>query len=277
VVNLGALAISQQLLRIDGEAFVPFALVALLIGAATLPVVATRLAQPVLQPTPRLRLNRLLAAAPSAGAGALLSGLAMGAFWGLLPVYLQDTGLRTADVGTTMSVAIVGGALLQWPLGRLSDRHDRRVALALVCAAASVLALLALPVGGQRLASLAVIFLYGGMAFAVYPIVVAHLVDHLPPDDLMSASSSVLLIFGIGSATGPMLAGVLMSALGPWSLFGWFALIHGLAAAYSAYRYQTFRRTLGAEVAFRPMLRTTPSALELMPETDAPEPSAAPG
>jgi MFS family permease len=122
-----------------------------------------------------------------------------------------------------------------------------------------------------------VIFLFGGMAFAVYPIVVAHLVDHLPPEDLMAASSSVLLVFGIGSATGPMLAGLLMSWLGPWSLFGWFALTHGAAATYSGYRYQTFRRTLAAGTHFRPMLRTTPSALELMPETDAPEASAAPG
>jgi MFS family permease len=60
----------------------------------------------------------------------------MGAFWGLLPVYVLGTGVQAGAVGTTMSVAIVGGALLQWPLGRLSDRHDRRVALALVCAAA---------------------------------------------------------------------------------------------------------------------------------------------
>lgn len=277
VVNLGALAIAQQLLRIGGEPYVLFLVVALLVGAATLPVVATRLAQPVLQPSPRLRLSRLFAAAPSAGAGALLSGLAMGAFWGLLPVYVLGTGVQAGAVGTTMSVAIVGGALLQWPLGRLSDRHDRRVALALVCAAAGVLALLALVSSGQRLASLAVIFLYGGMAFAVYPIVVAHLVDHLPPEDLMAASSSVLLVFGIGSATGPMLAGLLMSWLGPWSLFGWFALTHGAAATYSGYRYQTFRRTLAAGTHFRPMLRTTPSALELMPETDAPEASAAPG
>jgi len=274
VVNLVALALAQQLLRIDGQPFVLFIVVALLICAATLPVVATRLAQPVLQPTPRLRLHRLFAVAPSAGAGALLSGLAMGAFWGLLPVYVRNTSLDATDVATTMSVAIAGGAVLQWPLGRLSDHHDRRIALALVCAAACVLAMLAPLLTGQRLAALATIFFYGGMAFAVYPIVVAHLVDHLPPEDLMSASSSVLLIYGIGSATGPILAGALMTAVGPWSLFGWFALTHGAAAAYAAHRYRTFRRGRGAEAHFRPMLRTTPSALELLPETD--DPAAAP-
>ncbi len=276
VVNLGALALAQQLLRIDGQPFVLFTVVALLICAATLPVVATRLAQPVLQPTPGLRLNRLFAVAPSAGVGALLSGLGMGAFWGLLPVYAKGTGFDASEVGNYMSVAIVGGALLQWPLGRLSDRHDRRIALALVCAAACTLAALAPFLASLRGASLAMIFLYGGMAFAVYPIVVAHLVDHLAPEDLMSASSSVLLIYGIGSALGPLIAGALMSATGPWSLFGWFALVHGITAVYAGYRYRTFRRTRADEAHFRPMLRTTPSALELMPETDGPGTPEAP-
>ncbi|TAL90604.1 MAG: MFS transporter [Rhodanobacter sp.] len=276
VVNLGALALAQQLLRIDGQPFVLFTVVALLICAATLPVVATRLAQPVLQPTPKLRLSRLFAAAPSAGVGALLSGLGMGAFWGLLPVYVKNTGFEAAEVGTYMSVAIVGGALLQWPLGRLSDRHDRRIALALVCAAAGALAIVAPFLAGLRMASLTIIFLYGGTAFAVYPIVVAHLVDHLPPEDLMAASSSVLLLYGVGSALGPLIAGALMSATGPWSLFGWFALVHGAIAVYAGYRYQTFRRTGADEAHFRPMLRTTPSALELMPETDGPEMPDAP-
>lgn len=276
IVNLGALALAQQLLRIDGQPFVLFTVVALLICAATLPVIVTRLAQPELQPTPRLRLSRLFAAAPSAGVGALLSGLAMGALWGLLPVYVQETGFKATGVATYMSVAIVGGALLQWPLGRLSDRHDRRIALALVCTAACALAALAPLLTGLRAASLAMIFLYGGMAFAVYPIVVAHLVDHLPPEDLMTASSSVLLIYGIGSALGPLIAGGLMSALGGWSLFGWFALTHGAIAVYAGYRYQTFRRSRAEDAHFRPMLRTTPSALELMPETDGPEPFAVP-
>lgn len=270
-VNLGSLALAQQLLHIDGQPFVLFIVVALLICAATLPVVATRLAQPVLQPTPRLRLTRLFAAAPSAGAGALLSGLAMGAFWGLLPVYVKDTGFNAAQVGTYMSVAIVGGALLQWPMGRLSDHHDRRIALALVSAVACALAIVAPFLAGMQVASLVMIFLYGGMAFAAYPIVVAHLVDHLPPEDLMAASSSVLLIYGIGSALGPLIAGVLMTSLGSWSLFGWFALTQGATAAYAGYRYQTFQRTLSDEAHFRPMLRTTPSALELMPETDGPD------
>ena len=264
VVNLCGLALGQQLLRIPGESFVLFAVVALLVCAATLPVLVTRQAQPQQQATPKLQLGLLFNVAPTAGAGALLSGLAMGAFWGLLPVYARTSGFDATTTGTYMSIAILGGAALQWPLGRLSDRHDRRIALALVSAAAALLALAGIAFGGRLFPEMATVFLFGGMSFAVYPILVAHLVDHAPPEDLLAASSSVLLVYGVGSALGPLIAGVAMSVFGAWSLFAWFALSHGVLAAYAIWRYRVFRRVPADTPAFQPMLRTTPTALRLL-------------
>jgi MFS family permease len=264
VVNLCSLALAQQLLRLGGQAFVLFTVIALAICAATLPVLLTRQAQPQPQATPKLQLGLLFDVAPTAGAGALLSGLAMGAFWGLLPVYARRIGFDTAEVGTYMSVAILGGAALQWPLGRLSDHRDRRVVLAWIAAAAALLAIAAIAAGGREWLAMAVIFLFGGMAFAVYPIVVAHLVEHVQPDNLLAASSSVLLVYGVGSALGPLIAGVLMSGTGTSSLFAWFAGTHGALAAYAWYRYNVRRREPLQERRFQLMLRTTPAALRLL-------------
>lgn len=265
VVNLGALALAQLLLRFEGgPGFLLFVGVALLVCAATLPVLLTRQAQPQLQPAPRLELRRLLAVAPIAGAGALVSGLAMGAFWGLLPVYFTRLGHDAGAIGGFMCTAIVGGAALQWPLGRLSDRHDRRLVIALTCAAAAALAL-SIPVSGAAAwATYGSVFLYGGLAFSTYPIVVAHLLDHLPSDDLLAASSSVLLINGIGAALGPLLAGALMAALAPAALFGWFAALQGALALYAGWRYHTHRRAPALAPQFHPMLRTSPASLELI-------------
>lgn len=275
VVNLGALALAQLLLRFEGgPGFVLFVAVALLVCAATMPLLLTRQAQPQLQPAPRLHLRRLLAAAPIAGAGAMASGLAMGAFWGLLPVYFARQGQDAGAVGTLMCAAILGGAALQWPLGRLSDRHDRRLVIALTCAAAAALAL-ALPLGSGTAAAYALVFLYGGMAFSTYPIVVAHLLDHLPPEDLLAASSSVLLLNGIGAALGPLLAGALMAALAPAALFGWFAALQGALALYARWRYRAHRRAPAMAPQFHPMLRTSPASLELIAaEHDAPADAA---
>jgi MFS family permease len=82
-----------------------------------------------------------------------------------------------------MSVAILGGAALQWPIGRWSDRHDQRLILAAVCAFAMLLAPLQLLMPPWHGPMIAPIFLHGGLTFAVYPILVAHLVDHLSPEE----------------------------------------------------------------------------------------------
>lgn len=266
VVNLGALAAAQQLLRIQGSAaFVLFTVVALLVCAATMPVLLTRMIQPTLQPRPRLELRRLFRAAPSAGAGALLSGLAMGAFWGLAPVYASRIGFTPDRVGTYMSIGIIGGAAMQWPLGRLSDHTDRRLALMIVCALGATVAALSPLIGILPFGPFLAIFIFGGLSFAIYPIVVAHLLDHLPPEDLVSASSSVLLLNGLGSAIGPLLAGLMMSTLAPWALFAWFAATEGALALYAGYRYRARHRELNEDNQFVPMMRTTPAAFEMLP------------
>src|SRR5690606_27921390 len=130
-VNLGALAAGQLLLGLGVDGGITlFSLVAILICASALPVTLTRLAQPEVPATPRLGLRRLYGMAPAATLAAGASGLAMGAFWGLGPVYAGQVGLDRSVVSTFMVATILGGALLQWPLGRLSDRVDRRIGLA---------------------------------------------------------------------------------------------------------------------------------------------------
>lgn len=270
VVNLGSLALAQQFLQFrPARLSTLFVTVTLLVCASTLPVLATRMRQPDVQPTPRLRLRRLFQLAPSAGFGALVSGLANGALWGLLPVYAASLGMRPAQIGTYMSITILGGALLQWPLGRLSDRHDRRIMLVAVTGIGALVAILMPLVSGQRWAHDTLLFVFGGMAFAVYPIVVAHLLDHVPGNELLAASSSVLLVNGIGSALGPLAAGILMGALGPSALFAWFTLCMGSIAGYVGYRYVTFHREQTLAPDFVPMMRTTPTALEMHPAVDA--------
>ena len=269
MVNLGASAVAQQFLRIRGEGFVLFCVVAILFCAASLPVVASRQPQPHIRSVPQVQIRRLFRLAPTALVSALLSGLALGAFWGLLPVYAAARGLGVGGIGTYMSVAIAGGVVLQWPLGRFSDRIDRRLALALISATAALAALtnMLLPdVGGA--AAMVVIFVFGGMSFTVYPIAVAHLVDYVDRDELLTASSTVLLVNGVGSAVGPLLAGALMTLLRPQLLFVWFAVLDGLLASYALYRFTHRKREVTPDDNFVPLVNTTPSSLESRPAQD---------
>ncbi|MDX5371208.1 MAG: MFS transporter [Pseudomonadaceae bacterium] len=266
-VNLGALALGQQLLRFDPSlGFALFAVAGIFIVSALMPVTLTRQLQPSLPETPNSNLRQLFGIAPLALTASALSGLALSGFWGMAPAYADMIGLDAAGVGLLMTMTILGGALLQWPIGWLSDRLDRRwilfwvVVVAVVTAAA-----ISLLAPGRLLLSL--FFLFGGLSFAIYPLGVALLIDQLQPDEILSGSASLLLVNGIGAACGPLLAGVLMQHFGAPALPLYFALALAPLAAYALYRMRHVSDLISGDQAhFMPMLRTSPTVLELMPD-----------
>ena len=271
-VNLGALAAAQQLLGLaePGE-FMLFALAAMLISAALMPITLTRQGQPSVPDTLHTNLRQLLGIAPLSIAAAGLSGLALGGFWGMAPVYASLSGFDATGVGLLMSSAILGGALLQWPIGRYSDNHDRRLVLLwVVILAVLVSVLMSLLPAGRPL--LGLIFLFGGLSFAIYPVAVAQLIDQLHSDEILAGSSSLLMVNGIGAVCGPLLAGALMEQFGAQALPLFFAAVLGLLAAYTVYRLRHVSDLVSGEHAhFVPMLRTSHTVLELMPDAPAPE------
>ncbi|KAA0693425.1 MFS transporter [Halopseudomonas laoshanensis] len=267
-VNLGALALAQQLLRLDSPmGFSLFAVAAILIIVALMPVAATKLSQPVISDTPGLSLKRLWLAAPVACAAATLSGLAMGGFWGLGAVYAGRMGMDATQVAGFVSVVIVAGALFQWPMGILSDRVDRRLALAIiagVAAAGGVCMALFGPMGQWLLVAAA---LFGGGAFAVYPAAVAHLIDHLHHEDILSGNASLLMLHGVGAAVGPALAGWLMGLTSAMALPLFFTLMFGLCGLYALQQSRLGKdRIVDSAAHYVPMVRTSPAVLEMMLE-----------
>ncbi|EIK52546.1 major facilitator family transporter [Stutzerimonas stutzeri TS44] len=269
-VNLGALAAAQQLLGLDSPmAFTLFALAAILIGAAMMPITLTRQPQPAQPDVPPTDLLQLARIAPLPLMAAGVSGFSLGGFWGLAPVYAGQMGFDDAGIGLMMSVTILGGALLQWPIGWLSDRFERRSVLLWVVTLAALLALgLTLLQAGPAL--LGVMFVWGGLAFSIYSIAVAQMVDHLNPDEILSGSSGLLLANGFGAALGPVIAGGLMHLAGPVALPLFYMVSLGVLAFYAFYRpRKVIDLVTEPHGHFTPMLRTSPTVMELMP--DAPE------
>lgn len=269
-VNLGSLAAAQQLLGLDSPmAFTLFALATMLIGGAMMPITLTRQPQPALPDVPSTDLLQLARVAPLPLMAAGISGFALGGFWGLAPVYAGQVGFDAAGVGLMMSVTILGGAVLQWPIGLLSDRFERRIVLLWVVTLAAALPLVATILEASNLL-LGLMFVWGGLAFSIYSIAVAQMVDHLNPDEILSGSSGLLLSNGFGAALGPVAAGGLMHLGGPVALPLFYAVSLGVLAFYAFYRP---RRVMDLVTEphghFTPMLRTSPTVMELMP--DAPE------
>ncbi|KJH82627.1 MULTISPECIES: MFS transporter [Pseudomonadaceae] len=267
-VNLGALAAAQQLLSLDSPMnFTLFALAAILICAALMPITLTRQAQPAQPDMPATDLLQLARIAPLPLMAAGVSGLTLGGFWGLAPVYASQSGFDASGVGLLMSVTILGGAVLQWPIGLFSDKHDRRLVLLWVVAIAAILGGLITPLTSGPLL-LGMMFLWGGLAFSIYSIAVAQMVDQLHPDEILSGSSGLLLANGFGAAFGPVVAGGLMSVFGPKALPVFFAVTLAFLAIYSYFRSRrVFDLVTEPHGHFTPMLRTSHTVLELMPDT----------
>lgn len=277
-VSLLALAFGQLMLDLQPpRSFVLFSAAAILMSLAAMPVTASRLVQPTATVPTRVRLRPAILAAPTAAAGALIAGLVLGAFWGMGPVFAEHRGLDRAGVGMFMGLAIAAGAFLQFPVGRLSDLGDRRTALAAVAALAAAAVGAALLPGAQGHLLLLAFSAFGGLAFTLYPLCVAHLLDRLPQEELMSGCSALLLLNGIGAAIGPALAGGLMARLGPNALPAFFLLALLLFALLAGGRRLLRARHLLNPARFHPMLRTTPTVLELLPEIpDAPKEGTTP-
>ena len=270
MVSLLALALGQALITsADPAGFALFGIASILLSLALVPIAFTSIAQPQPVATPRLGLRHLYATSPAAVAGALVSGLVIGAFWGMGPLFGQRIGLDTAGIAGFMSATILGGAALQWPIGHLSDRSDRRRILVFASIAAAGVALVVALVATASVAWLIVTsFLFGGLAFSVYSISVAHLNDHLLAEEILEGSSGLLLLHGIGAAAGPAGVGLLIGSFGPRSLLLYFAAILALLAAFVASRVRRVAPVVvGERAPFAAMLRTSPEALVMLADT----------
>jgi MFS family permease len=145
---------------------------------------------------------------------------------------MSDQGIA-AFLGAT----IIGGALLQWPIGHYSDNRDRRRVLFQVCATAGLLAAAGIGIShASEGALIALGFVYGGFVFTVYGLSVAHVNDRIDSSRLLEATGGLLLLYGIGAAIGPTAAGIMMDLLGPGSLMTYFAALLLATAAFAAYR-----------------------------------------
>lgn len=269
-VTLLALAFGQVLITwADPSGFTLFGIASILLSLGLVPIAFTSIAQPLPVKTPRLGLRFLYAASPAAAAGALASGLVIGAFWGMGPVFAQRVGLDTAGIASFMAATILGGAALQWPIGHWSDRLDRRWVLALVAAAAAVFALISIAAAPASMAGLMVsTFLFGGLAFSVYSISVAHLNDHLRPEESLEGASGLLLLHGIGAAVGPAAVGLLIAGFGPSSLPVYYAVTLLLLTMFVLLRIrQAPPVAMGDHAPFTLMVRTSPEALVLLADT----------
>lgn len=241
-VNYFAAGCGQFLLNVgDPSEFLLFSLASILFSLALIPVLLTRSRAPVPVQSRRMPIAELFRLAPLGVFGVFCCGLVNASIHGLGPVFATNIGLSEAQLSTFMATLIISGLFLQWPVGHLSDRIGRGpllVLIPLVVAAAAIWQLFV----EQFLLILVGAGLFGAFVFTLYSLAAATANDQVGAQQRVQVAGALLITYGAGAVSGPIVAGQFMHFLGPTGLFYYFALISLLLSMFAII---TRRRRVG--------------------------------
>jgi MFS family permease len=274
VVNYLGLMLGQWLFVTERpSSFALFSLAAIFYALCPIPVGLTRTPQPVASKVPKLDPLKIFRISPVGVAGCMVVGFANAAVWVFAPVYAQDHGMTRGLLAAFMVAFTLGGALSQMPVGRLSDRIDRRYVIAGVTLAAAAAGICLYLLGGHSpILTLILIGLFGMLSLPLYGLSVAHTNDRLPRESFVEASATLLLINAIASAFGPVLGALVTTRFGTSSLFLYTAAFHLAMLAFTLVRIgakETAPDALREPFEPMPLQAASPGVAELDPR--APE------
>ncbi len=222
----------------DPRGFELFILIAVLISLAVVPMALSAQRAPDFALPHRVSFRELAAVSPLGVLGVLCSGAVSGTLFSLGSVYAVHSGFDNAGIAAFMACSILPAVVVQLPVGRWSDRMDRRtvlVAMSLLAAVAASAALMlsSSPAWGAFAVAVAAC---GGMSLTTYALCVAHINDHLRPEQMVAASGTVILVNGAGAVVGPLVVSAAMQSAGPGAYFGSIAAMHVALAAFAVWR-----------------------------------------
>lgn len=268
VTNIVTMAGQLMVNLSDTRGDLLFAIVAMLVCAAIVPLTLTPTTTPKPIPTAKLDLRFLFRISPAGAIGCLLVGAAEGAFWSLGPVFAQERGMSISDVTLLMAAFVLGGTISQWPLGWASDKVDRRIVICVTAAGTVVTGLtMAFAEPAATWMMFVTAMLHGALMVPLYALCLSHANDHAPNERMVEISSGLLLTYAIGATAGPLTATLFMQNDNPGGLFVFIAAALGTLALFVVYRLIAAPIVKDGERAdFVPVPKTSQSVYSL--ETD---------
>ena len=240
IIDIGSVTGAQFLIPVFGaDGFAIFAIMSIMITLSLVPVSLGDRSNPQAPEDVKLDLARVWRISPLASVGCIAVGMTNSAFRTLSPVYAEQIGMSVTDVVTFISVGIIGGAIIQYPLGHLSDLWDRRKVLLATTGGAMVAALaLVFLAGTGALANFALVFVFGSFAMPLFSLSAAHANDRADKGEFVLVNAALMLFYSFGAIGGPIVAALFMQRFGPQSLFVFCAIVYALLILIIVYRLQ---------------------------------------
>ncbi len=265
VVYLVSMGAGQPLLALfPPESYEIFGATTVLISFCLIPVAVMRVTgEPAVDREPP-RLVRTFFKSPLAGTGVIVAGIMTGATWSLLPLYGLQTGLDDGAIGVLMLLLSVGTIVLQWPVGWLSDKKSRRLAILWSAGSSAVAAALITLFRPDGTMLYVLVFLYGGFGMPLYSLSVALANDQFEPHEMVRAAGAIVIYYGIGSVVGPLLGSQFMRWFGPTGLFFSMTLVQSVLVAVVLFRMRFSRALPKRAIPFRLYPRTSSLAFHML-------------
>ena len=237
LVQMFGLVAGQGILSAgDPSGFLLFIIPSILVSISFAPILLSVQPAPAFQASRPMSLLSLYRASPFGTVGMLLMGAVYAMQFGMGSVYATEMGLTLGQISLFMSAIFLGAIVMQYPMGWLSDRIDRRVMIVASATLAGVVAFGGYGFADSFVLLVAVSALVGGLSQPLYALLIAYTNDYLSPEEMPSASGGLIFLNGLGAIGGPPLAGIVMSSIGAGGYWLLMAVFLWLTAAYGLWR-----------------------------------------
>jgi MFS family permease len=234
---MAGIVIAQGLLNVaDPAGFLLFIIPSVLVSISFAPILLSVTPTPAFDNTKQMSLFELYTFSPLGFVGMFFLGSVFSAQFGMSSVYATKVGLSVGEISLFMSAIFIGAMVLQYPIGWLSDRIDRRILILAVAAVGAVACAFGWLFGPNLTVLLIAGALIGGMSNPLYALLIAYTNDYLAPEDMAAASGGLIFVNGLGAIFGPLLLGWAMTSLGPQAFWTFIMALMGAIAVYAAYR-----------------------------------------
>ena len=268
IVQMMGIVLAQAVLNFaDPSGYMLFIIISVVVSLSFAPILLSVSPAPQFQTSKRMTLSQLWSISPLGVVGQFFLGAIFAALFGMASVYGTERGLTVKDISLFVAAIYFGGMILQYPIGWVSDRMDRRVLIFIVCSIGTFFSFAA-NLSDNFIWLLIVAFIIGGVSNPLYSLYIAYTNDYLEHDDMASASGGLIFLTGIGAIFGPSIVGWLLDSYGAASYFWFIGSVMAIMGSYALYRMtQTSSTAVEDTSAYAPITPTsTPVAMELAQE-----------
>ncbi|MEL6375747.1 MAG: MFS transporter [Pseudomonadota bacterium] len=237
VQMMGIVSAQGLMLAADPSGFIVFIIPSILVSLSFAPILLTVSKQtPQYDVAKPMSLKELFVVSPLGVVGQFLLGGVFAAQFGMAAVFGAEAGLSIGEISTFVATFYVGALIVQFPLGWLSDRMDRRLLILFAALACGFGALLGMIFGNVFSVLLVAAFIVGGMSNPLYSLLIAYTNDFLNHEDMAAAAGGMVFVNGLGAVFGPVTTGWIMGIVGPSGFFLFITSLCLCMAAYAGYR-----------------------------------------